>query len=576
MRVLIVEDCPEDAELLCAELAQCGEEIVWKRVDCEDDMRTALRDEPWDIVISDHAMPCFSSSEALETLKNSGKDIPFIIYSGDISEQTAVSAMRAGVHDFVRKGQAARLVPLVQRELRNAEIRNAKTAAETRLYRLAHYDSLTGLPNRELFCEEAARTMAESTDSARNFAVCLLNLDRFGEVNHAVGFAEGDRIIQQVAERVKARLAPSGILARLNGDHFAILGTPLHGTSAVRHFADGLIGCFKAPFQTDGPEVFLTCSLGIAVHPEHGHDVSMLLVNAEAAASVAKRVSGNSYRCYEAELAQTTARRVGLEAALRHAVERDELGLHYQPLVALATERVVGAEALLRWRHPEYGLLLPDVFIPVADETGLIVDIGAAVLRQACRQAKAWHDAGHTDVRMSINVSPAQFDGKTLLPHLDEALRATGVNPGALEIEITESVLMREVDATIATLRALKDRGISISIDDFGTGYSSLSYLRRFPIDTLKIDRSFIRDVVGNPDAHAIVCAIVSLARRLRLCVVAEGVETEAQAELLRRERCDFAQGHHYGKAVAPGNFEAHLTDKTALHLVNFACALSR
>ena len=573
MRVLIVEDCPDDAELLCAELAQCGEELVSKRVDCEEDMRAALQDD-WDIVISDHTMPCFSSAAALQTLKASGKDIPFIIYSGDISEQTAVSAMREGVHDFVRKGQAARLVPLVQRELRNAQMRTAKKAAESRVYRLSHYDSLTGLPNRELFCEEAGRAIERAGGGAGSFPVCLLNLDRFGEVNHAVGFTAGDRVIRQVAERLKARVAPSGMVARLNGDHFAILGGRLHGATALRHFADSIVGCFKMPFEGEGREVYLTCSLGIALCPDHGADVSMLLVNAEAAAAVAKRVSGNSYRCYEPQLAETTARRVGLEAALRHAVERDELTLHYQPLVALATERVIGAEALVRWRHPEYGLLVPDTFIPIADETGLIVDIGRAVLMKACRQAKAWHDLGRTDLRMAINVSPAQFDARTLVPHVDEALRVTGVDPGALEIEITESMLMRDVEGTLAILRALKDRGIAISIDDFGTGYSSLSYLKRFPIDTLKIDRSFVRDVVTSADDHAIVCAIVALARRLRLCIVAEGVESAAQAELLRREHCDFAQGHYYGKAVPPSNFLAHFRGASAPAVGGLAYAL--
>ena len=574
MRVLIVEDCVDDAELLCAELAHCGEPIDYQRVECAEDMRTALREHDWDIVISDHTMPQFSSVEALEVLKASGKDIPFIIYSGDISEQTAVSAMRAGVHDFVRKGQAARLVPLVQRELRNAETRNAKKAAESRLYRLSHYDSLTGLPNRALFCQEAERIVAAPMEGTECYAVCLLNLDRFGEVNHAVGFAHGDRVIKQVAERLKSRLTPAGMVARLNGDHFAILSSRLHDASAVRHFADNLIGCFKAPFDGGEAELYLTCSLGIALFPEHGMDVPMLLVNAETAAAAAKRVRGNSYRRYESRFAETTARRVALEAALRHAAERDELVLHYQPMVALATERVIGAEALVRWRNPEFGLLVPDTFIPIADETGLIVEIGAAVLRQACCQVKAWHDEGLTDMRMSINVSPAQFD-KTLVHHVDEALCASRVDPRALEIEITESVLMRDVEGTVATLRTLKDRGIAISIDDFGTGYSSLSYLKRFPIDTLKIDRSFIRDVVGNQDGHAIVCAIVALARRLQLCIVAEGVETQAQAELLRREHVDFAQGHLYGKAVPADVFREHVAAKFSPRLIDVTCAMT-
>jgi len=556
MRVLIVEDCPDDAELLCAELAQSGEEIVYKRVDTSRDMRVALRDEDWDIVISDHTMPGFSSGDALEALKESGKDIPFIIYSGDISEQVAVSAMREGVHDFVRKGNAARLVPLVQRELRNAASRNARKVAETKVYRLSHYDNLTGLANRELFCDEALRALSALPEGEGTVAVCLLDFDRFGEVNHALGYAGGDKILKQAAERLEACIGPGGLLARLGGDHFALLSQRLHDRTGVRHFAESIVGCFKKAFDSAGTEVYLTSSLGVAVYPDDGAAVSTLLVNAETAAAAAKRVAGNSYRYYERELARSTARRVALGTALRRAVERNELTVHYQPIVALATERVVGAEALVRWRHPELGLLVPDRFIPLADETGLIVGIGAAVLSQACRQAQAWHDIGATDLRISINVSPRQFAEKSLLRHVDEALRITGLDPRALEIEITESVLMQDVEGAIATLRALKDRGIGISVDDFGTGYSSLSYLKRFPIDTLKIDRSFIRDVAANPDDLAIVCAILALARRLRLGVVAEGVESEEQVEILRRERCDYAQGHYYGKAGPAAELE--------------------
>ena len=549
MKVLIVEDCPDDTELLCAELAQSGEEIVYRRVDTRVDMQAALREEAWDIVISDHTMPGFSSGDALRTLKESGRDIPFIIYSGDISEQLAVSAMHEGVHDFVRKGDAARLVPLVQRELRNAAIRNARKVAETSVYRLSHYDNLTGLPNRELFCDEARRALGALPQGRSTVAVCLLNFDRFGEVNHALGYAEGDRILKEAAERLETCVAPGGLLARLGGDHFAILSRRLHDRTGLRQFAESILGCFEKPFHGAGTEVYLTSSLGIATFPDDGADVSTLLVNAETAVAAAKRVSGSSYRHYEKKLARSTARRVALETALRHAVERNELIVHYQPIVALATQRVVGAEALVRWRHPEFGLLVPDRFIPIADETGLIVEIGAAVLFQACRQARAWHDAGATDLRISINVSPRQFAEKSLLRDVDEALRATRLDPRALEIEITESVLMQDTEGARAMLRALKDRGIGISIDDFGTGYSSLSYLKRFPIDTLKIDRSFTREVAADPDDLAIVCAILGLARRLRLAVIAEGVEFAEQVAILRRERCDYAQGHYYGKA---------------------------
>lgn len=555
MRVLIVEDSPDDAELLCAELARAGTAVTARRVDTEAAMREALDGEEWDIVISDHNMPCFSATEAHDTLKASGKDIPFIIYSGDISEQTAVTAMHAGVSDFVHKGNAARLVPLVQRELRNAETRIAQKSAETQLQRLSRFDTLTQLANRAQFCELGTSRAHEAIGTDATFAVAVLNLDRFREVNHAAGFAGGDDIIKQVAERLNGILAADGVLARLNGDNFGLWSGRLASAAAVEEFAGQLTGCFVTPFRAGEAELFVTCSVGIALFPGDGIDIPTLIVNAEAAVAAAKRVTGNSYRCYDVRLAENTGRRVRLEAALRHAVANDELVLHYQPIVALATERVVGAEALVRWQHPERGLLQPDAFIPLADETGIIVDLGACVLRQACRQIVAWHEKGHSDLRMSVNVSAAQFEHGNLIHLVDEALKETGAEPWALDIEITETVLMHDIDGTIATLMALKDRGVSISIDDFGTGYSSLAYLRRFPIDTLKIDRSFIRDVIGNSDGDAIVCAIVALARRLQLRVIAEGVEARAQADALRRERCDFAQGHYFGKAVPAADF---------------------
>ena len=557
MKVLIVEDSPDDAELLCADLRRTGEPLVAHRVDNAQDMRAALADDDWDIVISDHNMPCFSSTEALETLQASGKDIPFIIYSGDISEQTAVSAMNAGVQDFVHKGNAARLLPLIRRELRNAETRTAQRSAEKQLAQLARYDPLTRLPNREQFCDDVA-AMLRGAPAGRHAAVGVLNLDRFRDVNQSLGFATGDVIIRETAERLCAALAAEGRLARINGNHFALWSGWLNATANVDGFARRITECFATPFRVRGQELFLSCSLGLALYPAGGNEVAGLLVDAETAAALAKQVSGNSYRCYDTALAATCGQRVRLEGALRRAIRNDELVLHYQPIVALATERVVGAEALVRWQHPERGLIGPDAFIPLADESGLIVDLGAAVLRRACRQLGAWHAAGRTDLHVAINVSAVQFEHGSFVDYVDEALRETGAEPCALEVEITESVLMRDVERTIATLRALKDRGIAISIDDFGTGYSSLSYLRRFPIDTLKIDRSFIRDVVGNSEGDAIVCAIVALARRLHLRVVAEGVETRLQADALRRERCDFAQGHYYGRAVAATHFSAN------------------
>ena len=550
MKVLIVEDSPDDAELLSVELAAGGDEVHYRRVDNADDMRAALA-ERWDIVISDHAMPCFNALEALQILKESRQDIPFVIYSHHMSEQMAARAMRDGAQDFVRKGQVDRLVPLVKRELRNAATRCAKVQAEDNLYRLSRYDALTGLANRSLFCERAGGRLAQPVPDGNGAAVFVLNLDHFGRINHTAGYAEGDRMLRQAAERLNRCADEGEIVARLVGDRFAIFSEKLKERSDAEAFARRIMESFKEPFPSGSMEFYLTVSMGIAMFPGDGEDISTLLVNADSAASLARHFSGNNYKHYANEMAQTASRHVILEAALRRAIERDELVLHYQPIVRLSDEKIIGVEALIRWNHPEHGLLHPDQFIPVADQSGVIIDIGEWVLNEACRQTKALHDGGFPSLSLSINVSAPQFLQPLLLSQVDGALESTGFDPERIELEITETVLMQDVEATSLTLQALKKRGLCISVDDFGTGYSSLNYLKRFPIDTLKIDRSFTRDIARSADDYAIVRAITALARSLELSVVAEGVESDEQLAILRREHCDRGQGYLFSKPLA-------------------------
>jgi EAL domain-containing protein (putative c-di-GMP-specific phosphodiesterase class I) len=312
---------------------------------------------------------------------------------------------------------------------------------------------------------------------------------------------------------------------------------------------------FAAPLLIDNLEFYVTLSMGICVFPDDGKNVATLLVNAESAMFLAKKLWRNNYKYYVKEMGETSSRRLALEMSLRRAVERGELCLQYQPMVDLASRSVTGAEALVRWNHPEFGMLGPDKFIPLADETGLIIEIGEWVLYQACKQAKAWHDLGLKDLTISVNVSAVQLGQPQLLNHVAGVLNRTGLNPACLELEITESVLMQDAESSINMLRALKDMGIKISVDDFGTGYSSLSYLKRFPIDVLKIDRSFTRDIVMDPDNSAIVSAITALARSLNLSVLAEGVESADQLDVLRREKCDRVQGYYFGRPLDPEAF---------------------
>ncbi|MCC6878535.1 MAG: GGDEF domain-containing response regulator [Rhodocyclaceae bacterium] len=551
--MLVVDDSEDDAFLLYSEMASRGARVDYRRVDNAPQMREALDVAEWDIIICDHSMPGFDALTALDILKHSGKDIPFIIYSGHISDQTAYSAMGEGVSDYIQKGNFARLLPVIERELKGAAARSAVRQADSRIMELAYFDRLSGLPNHNYFCLRVTESIAECESHGRSAcgALFYLDLDRFLRINSSFGYEAGNEILRQAAARLKECVAESGaILARFGGDEFGIYYPGLTDKDAVQNFVAWLKQAFDAPFMHAGVELYINCSVGIALVPEDGKQVYDLLMNAETAMANAKRSGGNGHRFYVREMNATSAERIAMESELRHAVERDELFLQFQPCVDAATLRTIGAEALVRWRHPERGLIPPDRFIPIADESGLIVDIGEWVLRQSCRQAKAWHELGHTDITISVNVSAVQFGQPRLLEVVSRALAESGLPPQALTLEITESVVMHDAEQAVGMLRALKHMGVRLSIDDFGTGYSSLSYLKRFPIDILKIDKSFIRALGVNEEDSAIVHTIMALAKSLRLTTIAEGVETLQQVELLQKERCDRFQGFHFSRPV--------------------------
>jgi diguanylate cyclase (GGDEF)-like protein len=552
MRVLNVEDSEDDAHLLRSELASAGIDLNYRRVDSFAGMQAALQESDWDVVISDHSMPSFSSLEALELLKQSGKDIPFIIFSGNIGEEVAVSAMHNGAHDYVYKGNFARLIPSIKRELKNAADRRAKKQAEAHVYQLAYYDELTGLPKRNLFCEKVGDVLSERADSRAAAAMYFIDMDRLMRINNTYGYATGDALIRQVAQRLKECVGETGVLARVGGDKFAVFRGGVANSREIQTFADHVMESFGVPFAIENLEFYVTLSVGICVYPDDGEDVSTLLVNAESAMYLAKKLWRNNYQYYVKALGEASSRRLALETSLRRAVERGELFLQYQPIVDLKTGKFTGAEALVRWNHPEFGLLGPDNFIPLADETGLIIEIGEWVLHQACMQAKSWHDMGLYPMTIAVNVSAVQLGQTQLLNQVADVLSKTGLDPACLELEITESVLMQDAEASIKMLGALKDMGIKISVDDFGTGYSSLSYLKRFPIDILKIDKSFTRDIGRDADNSSIVTAIVALAKSLNLSVLAEGVESIEQLGFLRKEKCDRVQGYYYSRPVNP------------------------
>ncbi len=553
IRALMVEDSEDDAFLLYSELAVRGANVGYRRVCGALEMASALKSEDWDVILCDHRMPGFDSFGALEVLKASGKDIPFIIYSGQIPEPTAHQAMAAGVQDFIPKGDLGRLVPVLERELRGAAARDAARRADQRIKRLAFYDCLSSLPNQNLFRSRVNDWLSEWAQRGRQPCGALLHvdIDRFQRINGSFGYEAGNDILRQAATRLDDGVADGGVVARLGGDEFGIFIPNLSRREEIEAHARGIVESFRAPFYKGSVELYLTPSVGVALAPEHGADAYELMMTAETAMRAAKRAGGNGFRCYSPQMNASSAERLALEMDLRHAVSRGELMLHYQPIVGARGGEPIGVEALLRWTHRVHGVIAPDRFIPIADESGLIVDIGEWALQEACRQSKLWQEAGLDTLHVSVNVSAVQFGQPRLLQLVQRTLAESGVDPQRLELEITESVLMREAETTIGMLRALKNMGVRISVDDFGTGYSSLAYLKRFPIDILKIDRAFVRDLPANEDDAAIVRAILALAHSLRVETVAEGVETQQQVAFLQEQGCDRLQGFLFSQGCA-------------------------
>ena len=564
VRVLIVDDSHDDAFLLKTELARRGVFLDYRRVDSAAEMASALASENWRLIISDHNMPGFDALGALEVLKRSGRDIPLIIHSGCISNQLAVSAMYEGVSDFVAKGDYEHMVPVIERELRGAAARRAVRRADHHIRQLANFDKLSDLPNHNLFCTRVTEWINDSLQArqARRAALFVIDIDRFLRINASFGYEAGNAIIQQISMRLNDAMPGGALLARLGSDEFAVFLPDVELASDAEAFAAWIVHAFDAPFMKDDIELFLTPSVGAARVPDDGSQVYDLLMNAETASALVKRSGGNGYRFYERSMNAASAERMVLESDLRRAVERDELFLEFQPVVDADGGRIVGAEALVRWNHPRLGRVAPDRFIPLADETGLIIDIGAWVLAAACDACQAWRDAGHGDMYVSVNVSAMQFGQPRLLEAVRDALSCSNLPPASLILEITESSLMHDVESTAGMLRALRNMGVRISVDDFGTGYSSLAYLKRFPLDVIKIDKSFVHDLCADDEDAAIVRAIIALAHSMRRATVAEGVETVEQIDRLKDEKCRFFQGFYFGRPMSVSAMLKRLQDQ--------------
>jgi len=546
LRVLIVEDSEDDTELLLHELRRGGYDLTHTRVDIAEMMRNELSAHTWDLVISDFSMPHFNAFAALELLHSTQQDIPFIIVSGTIGEDRAVTAMKLGAHDYILKGSLKRLVPAVERELREALVREGHRQADETIHRLAYTDTLTGLPNRIRFRELVQEAIVTGQREQRPLALLLMDLDNFKDVNDTLGHDRGDSLLQQVGLRLRSALFEPDVVARLGGDEFGILLPRLAATGDVRHVIKKLHECLEVPFMIDGIPIAVEASIGVATMPDHADNADMLLQQADIAMYRAKQMASD-YAIYTPKYNLHSPERLGLMAELRDAIEQNQLLLHFQPKVELKTGRIVGTEALVRWQHPRLGLVPPDKFILAAEQTGLIGPLTRWVLIDALTHCQGARREG-IQLRVSVNLSARSLHDPQLPKMIAEVLNATGAEPGQLMLEVTESAIVLDPKRAEENLVALSRMGVWLSIDDFGTGYTSLSSIKHLPVNEIKIDKSFVTHMLTDKKDAMIVRTVIDLGHNFGLTVVAEGVETKEVLDALAAKGCDEVQGYFISK----------------------------
>ncbi|WP_165921703.1 GGDEF domain-containing response regulator [Sulfuricurvum sp. IAE1] len=546
MRILIAEDDPVSRKLLQALLVKWGYEVVvacdgeeaWRYLQSEDTPKLAVID--WMMPGMDGVQICRKVRE-----RKDGPYIYILLLTAKNQKEDIIRGIGAGADDYITK-------PFDSNEL-NARLRAGRRILDLQAELIstreslrvqATHDPLTGLPNRLLFSDRLTQFLARAKRQSSSIAVMYLDLDRFKIINDTLGHNYGDILLQEVADRLSSCLRQSDTLARMGGDEFTVILTDIADSEDTSVVAKKIMNVLSAPVNLDGRDYFITASIGISIYPSDGIDAETLVKNADTAMYHSKELGRNKYSLYTESLHSTAMEMMILENSLRKGLENKEFLVHYQPSVEIYSGKILGAEALVRWEHPEYGMVQPAQFIQLAEETGLIDPLSEYVLNAACTANKRWQEMGLEPITMSVNISAKQFEQKKLLEMVQNALALSGLEPEYLVLELTESALMQDPTAAVDILLALKSMGVRISVDDFGTGYSSLSYLKRFPIDAVKIDRSFIKDITTNPDDAAIAGAVVAMAHSLKLTVIAEGVETLEQLEFLRTLKCDQMQGY--------------------------------
>lgn len=550
LRVLFIEDSEEDVLLLARELQRGGYDLIFDRVDTGAAMRAALKKQSWDLTITDFNMPQFSAPDVLSILKESGTDLPCIIVTGSQGEETAVATMKAGANDFILKGNLSRLVPAVARELRDAELRQEQRRTERAIQHLAYYDTLTDLPNRTLLQDRLQQAILSARRDGKSLALLVMDLDRFKEINNVLGHHYGDLVLQQVGPRLREVLRESDTVSRLGGDEFALLlsigaeGAVLTAQKILKHFLN--------PFVVDCLSLEVGTSIGIALFPDHGEDANNLMRRADMAMYAAKQENAG-YAIYSPQHEKHNSSHLILMGDLRHAIDRNEFFLAYQPKIDLQTGSIIGVEALVRWQHPSRGLISPDQFISLSEQGGLIKPLTLWVLNAALMQCRAWHQAG-LRLSVAVNLSARNLLDPQLSDQIARLLETYELEPQWLHLEITESVIMADPARAMEILNQLSKMGILLSIDDFGTGYSSLGYLKKLPVDEIKIDKSFVKEMSVEEDDAMIVRLTIDLAHHLGLKVVAEGVENREILDRLIVLGCDAAQGYYMSRPISPAD----------------------
>lgn len=558
--IVVADDDPISRRLIERSLTKWGYDVI-VACDGEEALKVFNYTDAARIAILDWMMPKVDGIEVCRQIRRrtSQPYVYIILLTAKTQREDLLQGLEVGADDYITKPfDANELKARLRVACRIIDLQEELLSMQKELRVQATHDFLTGLPNRLLFSDRLSQKIAAARRNHGSVGVMFLDVDRFKVVNDALGHSFGDILLKQVAERLASRIRESDTVARSGGDEFTFIlsdiKTPTDATAAAQRIIDS----FSVPFEINSHQIYVTASIGISIYPQHGEDVETLVKNADSAMYHAKSLGGNRYQMCNETVSMLPAVQMKMENELRQAIEKGQLVLAYQPRVDLKTGAVLGAEALIRWQHPELGLLFPDRFVPLAEETGLIVPIGEWVLKEACKQNKQWQEMGLPPIEMTVNVSPKQVQQANFLEVVKSALDESGLDPQYLGLEITETVLMSTDDSTIKLMNELREMNVRVSIDDFGKGNSSLNYLTQLPTDAIKIDESFIRNVVADPDAAAITGAVIAMAHSLKLRVVAEGIETLDQLEFLRSLNCDEIQGYFVSRPVEPESL-AHI-----------------